>query len=109
MKNILLNLLIMGLLLAAPAAFAQTAQPGQTVPSAEPPVKVVPQAGHQPKPQPVDEPAAPDYQPGPDHGGPDHAGRRAARGARHAHGPGGHGPGGHGPDRERGMGGHGRH
>ncbi len=103
MKNTLLNLLIMALLLAAPAAFAQTAQPGQTVPSAEPPVKAVPQAGHQTKPQRVDEPDAPENPSGPDHVGPDHANRRGARSTRHGHGMGSHGLGGHG------MGSHGRH
>ena len=105
MKDTVLYFLLMALLLAAPAAFAQTAQPGQAVPSAEPPVKAVPQAGHQAKPQPVDETAGADNGPAnrPDHAGRRHAADRAARRAggmgHHDHGLGGHGQGG----------GHGRH
>ena len=96
MNILIFNLLLLTLLLATPAAFAQTAQPGQTAPSAEPPIKAVPQAGHQAKPQPVDLPNGPDHD-GPDHGGPNHARHAADRATRRAahHGP-GHGLGGHG-------------
>ena len=84
------------LLLAAPAARAQTAQPGQTVPpAAEPPVKAVPLSGHQAKPLRVDDNGPLDGPAGPDHAGRNPARRHAERAARRAHGP-GHGLGGHG-------------
>ena len=91
MKNALF-LFALSLLLPTLAAQAQTSQPGQAAPpTAEPPIKAVPLAGHQAKPLRVDEHGPVDAEPGL---------RRNGR-PRHANRPrhGGHGPGG----------GHGRH
>ena len=90
--------------LLAPLAQAQTAPPSQTVPAAEPPVKAVPQSGHQAKPLPVADDGL--VEGPPEARSADRAAgrQRADRAARRAHGPDrgpGHGMGGHG------MGGHG--
>lgn len=88
MKNVLFPFVLSLWLLPALAARAQTSQPGQGAapPTAEPPIKAVPLAGHQAKPLRVDEHGPIDATPGP---------RRNGR-PRHADRPrhGGHGPGG---------------
>lgn len=85
--------------LVAPAAPAQTAPTGQTVPATETPVKAVPQAGRQAKPQPVEDSRPVDGSP--EAGQPGHfPGRqRVDRAAHRTHSPArgpGHGLGGHG-------------
>ena len=85
--------------LVAPGAQAQTAQPGQTVPATEPPVKAVPQSGRQAKPQPVDDNDLGGGPPDASHADQGPSRRHADRAARRAHGPGrdpAHGLGGHG-------------
>ena len=83
------------LALVTPAARAQTAQPGQPVPAAEPPVKSVPLSGHQTKPLRVDDNGPVDGPAGPNHAGRGPGRRHATRAARHARGA-GHSLGGHG-------------
>ena len=83
----------------APVAQAQTAQPGQTVPAAEPPVKAVPQSGRQAKPLPVDDNGPGDGPPEASQAGRPPGHQHADRAARRARGPGrgaAHGLGGHG-------------